>query len=203
MKLYKLAEDLGVNKKALLSFAQKQGIEAKTLARELTEDEVEILIAEFEEQGGLGLSPKGQEFITQEGSFTLPEDKKKMSLLSQLKNNFKGYEKVPKEPEVMEARTVKAKRAKLIYKLFCLLVILFFVGLGNAAYQANVQVKKLTNEINQTTQVLNTNQKQLEGQNKKLEVRLNKLETKEKVSEATKKQLRIKNNLKNKNACKG
>ena len=53
MKIYELARDLGVDKEALLFLAQSQGIEAKTIARDLTSSETDILIAEFEERGGV------------------------------------------------------------------------------------------------------------------------------------------------------
>ena len=199
MKIYELARDLGVDKEALLFLAQSQGIEAKTIAKELTSSEVDILIVEFEEQGGVEAPPKQEaesrvhdveksSITTSETpTFVIPEEKKKRSPFSKFKKNLEGYEKVPKEPASVKAKTVKASRAKGFYRAFCVLVILFFVGLGNSAYQANVQVQKLTEEVNSTTKVLNENQETLSKQEKALDSRLKKLEKQEVSSKEDKK----------------
>lgn len=198
MKIYELARDLGVDKEALLFLAQSQGIEAK-IAKELTSSEVDILIAEFEELGGVEVPLKQEvESRVHDGekssittsetpTFVILEEKKKHSPFSKFKKNLEGYEKVPKEPTSVEAKTVKASRAKGFYRAFCVLVILFFVGLGNSAYQANIQVQKLTEEVNSTTKVLNENQETLSKQEKALESRLKKLEKKEDSSKEDKK----------------
>lgn len=201
MKIYELARDLGVDKEALLFLAQSQGIEAKTIARDLTSSETDILIAEFEERGGVEAPKESKQEIevrvqdvekvsvvpSETPTFVIPEEKKKRSPFSKFKKNLEGYEKVPKEPDSVEAKTVKASRAKGFYRAFCVLVILFFVGLGNSAYQANVQVKKMTEEVNSTTQVLNENQEALSKQEKALDSRLKNLEKKEASSKEDKK----------------
>lgn len=199
MKIYELARDLGVDKEALLFLAQSQGIEAKTIAKVLTSSEVDVLIAEFEERGGVEAPPKQEvesrvhdvekvSVTTDEPpTFVIPEEKKKRSPFSKFKKNLEGYEKIPKEPDYVKAKTVKASRAKGFYRMFCVLVLLFFVGLGNSAYQANVQVKKLTEEVNSTTKILNENQESLSKQEKALDSRLKKLEKQETSSKEDKK----------------
>ena len=53
MEIYKLANDLGVDKKDFLLFVQKQGIEAKSIASSLTPDEEEKVLKAFDEAGGI------------------------------------------------------------------------------------------------------------------------------------------------------
>lgn len=164
----------------------------------MTSDEVDVLIAEFEERGGVEAPPKQEvesrvhdvekvSDTTDETPTLLFQKKKKCSPFSKFKKNLEGYEKIPKEPDYVEAKTVKASRAKGLYRAFCVLVILFFVGLGNSAYQANVQVQKLTEEVNSTTKVLNENQEALSKQEKVLDSRLKKLEKQEVSSKEDKK----------------
>lgn len=97
MKIYELARDLGVDKEALLFLAQSQGIEAKTIAKELTSSEVDILIVEFEEQGGVEAPPKQEaesrvhdveksSITTSETpTFVIPEEKRNVLLFLNLK----------------------------------------------------------------------------------------------------------------------
>ena len=53
MEIYKLARELGVKSQALLFLAQKEGIEAKSVASPLTEEEMDKLLVAFDEAGGV------------------------------------------------------------------------------------------------------------------------------------------------------
>ena len=52
MKIYELARELGVDREALLFFAQNQKIEVKSIAAELTSEEKDLLLLAFDEAGG-------------------------------------------------------------------------------------------------------------------------------------------------------
>ncbi|MEY8457575.1 translation initiation factor IF-2 N-terminal domain-containing protein [Lactococcus ileimucosae] len=186
MKIYELARELGVKSQALLFLAQKEGIEAKSVASPLTEDEMDKLLVAFDEAGGdlesLGAVPDVE--TAQEGRVELPQKKKG------LKSPFaslKAYEKQPPAPKIPKVKTVKEGKALRIYRVLAALVIAVFIGLGYSAYKANVQVETLTKQVNATTQTLSDNQKLLSEENKKLVARVQALEEGQKKAEAASK----------------
>lgn len=86
MKIYELASDLSVDKEALLFLAQKQGINAKSIAYELTSDESDNLLQAFDEVGG-NIEPieKDLSKISEVESKESKEDFTEASLKSDLK----------------------------------------------------------------------------------------------------------------------
>lgn len=78
MKIYQLAKDLGVEQNALFSFAQKQGIEANSVASELTSDESEHLLRAFDEAGGV-LNTVSEPLEVQENTVESTDKKSSMS----------------------------------------------------------------------------------------------------------------------------
>lgn len=186
MKIYKLADDLGVGKKALLLFVQKQGIEAKSIASELTSDEVDNLLSAFDEAGGV-LEPVEAVSKITTPQVTKNEVSQKQGFFKAGLSNLKKYEKQPKEPKIPKTKTVKEGTALRIYRLVALLVIALFIGLGYSAYNANIQVTELTKKVNETTQTLSENQKVLMDQSEKLTSRVKILEEGQKKSESSSK----------------
>jgi hypothetical protein len=90
LKIYELARDLGVDREALLFLAQKQGINAKSIAYELTSDESDDLLQAFDEVGGKLESiekdlSKRSEVESKESKKGFEEDFTEASLNSDLK----------------------------------------------------------------------------------------------------------------------
>ena len=180
MKIYELARELGVDREALLFFAQNQKIEVKSIAAELTSEEKDLLLLAFDEAGGK-LEPVIPEELITTGATG------KQSIFKGFFSGLKKYEKKPKEPEIPKTKTVKEGKALRIYRLVVILIIGLFVGLGYSAYNANVQVTDLTQKVNETTQTLGENQKTLSKENEKLLERVKVLENGNKKSESTSK----------------
>jgi cell division protein FtsB len=186
LKIYELARDLSVDKEALLSFAQSKGIEAKSIASELTPEQVDNLLIAFDEAGGVLESVEAVSKITAP-QVTENEVSKKQGFFKSGLSNLKKYEKQPKEPKIPKTKTVKEGTALRIYRLVALLVIALFIGLGYSAYNANIQVTELTKKVNETTQTLSENQKVLMDQSEKLTGRVKTLEDGQKKSESSSK----------------
>lgn len=186
MKIYELARELGVDREALLFFAQKQKIEVKSIAAELTSEEKDLLLLAFDEAGGK-LEPVIPEGLITTGATGKEEVSGKQSIFKGFFSSLKKYEKKPKEPEIPKTKTVKEGKALRIYRLVVILIIGLFVGLGYSAYNANVQVTDLTQKVNETTQTLGENQKALSKENEKLLERVKVLENGNKKSESTSK----------------
>lgn len=157
MKIYELARELGVDREALLFFAQNQKIEVKSIAAELTSEEKDLLLLAFDEAGGK-LEPVIPEGLITTGATGKEEVSGKQSIFKGFFSSLKKYEKKPKEPEIPKAKTVKEGKALRIYRLVVILIIGLFVGLGYSAYNANVQVTDLTQKVNETTQTLGQTQ---------------------------------------------
>ncbi|MGY3713665.1 MULTISPECIES: hypothetical protein [Lactococcus] len=186
MKIYKLADDLGVDKKTLLSFAQNKGIGAKSIASELTSDEVDNLLIAFDEAGGV-LEPVEAVSKNPTPQATKNGESQKQGFFKSGLSNLKKYEKQPKEPKIPKTKIVKEGTALRIYRLVALFVIALFIGLGYSAYNANIQVTELTKKVNETTQTLSENQKVLMDQSEKLTGRVKILEEGQKKSESSSK----------------
>ncbi|WP_276420200.1 hypothetical protein [Lactococcus garvieae] len=186
MKIYELARELGVDREALLFFAQNQKIEVKSIAAELTSEEKDLLLLAFDEAGGK-LEPVIPEELLTTGATGKEEGAGKQSIFKGFFSGLKKYEKKPKEPEIPKTKTVKEGKALRIYRLVVILIIGLFVGLGYSAYNTNVQVTDLTQKVNETTQTLGENQKTLSKENDKLLERVKVLENGNKKSESTSK----------------
>ncbi|KXT59629.1 translation initiation factor IF-2 N-terminal domain-containing protein [Lactococcus sp. DD01] len=186
MIIYELARELGVDRESLLFFAQKQGIEAKSIASELTSDDKVKLLQAFDEAGGV-LEPVEAVSKITAPQVTKNEVSQKQGFFKSGLSNLKKYEKQPKEPKIPKTKAVKEGTALRIYRLVALLVIALFIGLGYSAYNANIQVTELTKKVNETTQTLSENQKVLMDQSEKLTGRVKTLEDGQKKSESSSK----------------
>ncbi|WP_307984499.1 translation initiation factor IF-2 N-terminal domain-containing protein [uncultured Lactococcus sp.] len=191
MKIYELARDLGVDQEALLFLAQKEGLEVKSVASMLTEDEKEQLLQAFDESGGvLEISEISPQKVKKKQEKKV---KKKSSFVSDVVGQIKKYEPPPKKTKVPQVKAVKEKTAYRIYRVVLVGVVALFVGLGYSAYNANVQMTDLTTKVNQTTETLSENQKELSEQmkiltqeNKSLSERVKKLEKSSSTKEVKK-----------------
>ena len=198
MKIYELARDLGVEQEVLLFFAQKEGLEVKSVASTLTEDEKEQLLQAFDAAGGVletpETSPQEEEKSPQKVKKKQEKkEKKKSSFVSGVVGQIKKYEKPPQKTKVPQVKTVKEKTAYRMYRVVLVCVVALFVGLGYSAYNANVQMTELTTKVNQTTETLSENQKELSEQmktltqeNKSLSERVKKLEESSSTKEVKK-----------------
>lgn len=186
MKIYELARELGVDREALLFFAQNQKIEVKSIAAELTSEEKDLLLLAFDEAGGV-LEPVEAVSKNTISQATKNGVSQKQGFFKLGLSNLKKYEKQPKEPKIPKTKTVKEGTALRIYRLVALLVVSLFIGLGYSAYNANIQVTELTKKVNETTQTLSENQKVLMDQIEKLTGRVKTLEDGQKKSELSSK----------------
>ena len=198
MKIYELARDLGVQGEALLFLAQKEGFEVKSVASILTEDDQERLLQAFDEVGGVleisEISLQEEESSPQKVKKKQEKKvKKKSYFVSGLVRQIKKYEKPPKKTKVPQVKTVKERTAYRMYRVVLVGVVALFVGLGYSAYNANVQMTKLTTKVNQTTETLSENQKEFSEQmktltqeNKSLSERVKKLERSSSTKEVKK-----------------
>lgn len=191
MRIYELARTVDKKSSDILSLAQTLGFEVKTASSNVTDEEAEVILKELEapqhkeeEQTPQKEVPASREDATSGEGFILPEQGKtkkkgKLSSLLKLKKELGEYEKIPQEPKAPKVKTVKEKKATLLYRMVCIGVLLLFAGISNAAIQANKQVERLIQEVNATSKILNDNQKKLSEQEKALEERLVKVEKKE------------------------
>ncbi len=198
MKIYELARDLGVDQEALLFLAQKEDLEAKSVASILTEEDQERLLQAFDEAGGVLETPEISSQEEEESPQKVKKkqekkEKKKSSFVSGLVGQIKKYETPPKKTKVPQVKTVKGRSAYRIYRVVLVGVVALFVGLGYSAYNANVQMTELTTKVNQTTKTLSKNQKELSKQiktltqeNKSLSERVEKLEKSSSTKEVKK-----------------
>ncbi|MEY8537230.1 translation initiation factor IF-2 N-terminal domain-containing protein [Lactococcus muris] len=215
MKIYKLARELGVKSQALLFLAQKEGIEAKSVASPLTEDEMDKLLVAFDEAGGV-LEPlleetqevaeakeKEEEPVPQKASPVAPLKKlKKKDKMKKVKGEsaWDKIESMPKTAPIDEPVQTGKSKAYLLYRIFTVAVTLFFVFLGFTALHANRQVAQVTESVNVTTQTLMANQKALD---KKIEALNKEIQTlKEKEAKAQEASKKAKNDKKMKTAPK-
>lgn len=200
MKIYKLSSDLGVDKEALLSFAQSKGIEAKSIASELTSDEVDSLLIAFDEAGGvLDVVPE-QDVEKEEAVVTSTEEKKiqpEAETSKKIKKKLKKeplpkngtwldkIESAPKLSKPPEVVTTGRSKAFLVYRVMTVIVTLFFVFLGFTAINANRQGAQLTESVNATTKTLTDNQKALDKKIEDLNKEIQTLKDKQAKTEET------------------
>ena len=97
-------------------------------------------------------------------------------------------ESIPKVAPVDEPVQTGKSKAYLLYRIFTVLVTLFFIFLGFTALHANRQVAQVTESVNATTQTLMANQKALDKKLEALNKEIQTLKEKEaKAQEASKK----------------
>lgn len=207
MKIYKLSSDLGVDKEALLSFAQSKGIEAKSIASELTSDEVDSLLIAFDEAGGvLDVVPEQDaekeevQLEKDEAVVTSTEEKKiqpeaetskkikKKPKREPLPKNGTWLDKIESSPKLSKPPEVVAtgrSKAFLVYRVMTVIVTLFFVFLGFTAINANRQGAQLTESVNATTKTLTDNQKALDKKIEDLNKEIQTLKDKQAKTEET------------------
>lgn len=203
LEIYKLARELGVKSQALLFLAQKEGIEAKSVASPLTEEEMDKLLVAFDEAGGV-LEPfeeetetvekvkeKEEEPVPQKASPVAPLKKlKKKDKMKKVKGEsaWDKIESMPKTAPIDEPVQTGKSKAYLLYRIFTVAVTLFFVFLGFTAIHANRQVAQVTESVNVTTQTLMANQKALDKKIEDLNKEIQTLKDKQaKAQEASKK----------------
>ncbi|MGY0186375.1 translation initiation factor IF-2 N-terminal domain-containing protein [Lactococcus petauri] len=221
MKIYKLADDLGVDKKALLSFAQSKGIEAKSIASELTPEQVDNLLIAFDEAGGvLDVAPEQAveeevQLEKEEAVVTSTEEKKvqpeaetpkkikKKPKREPLPKNGTWLDKIESAPKLSKPPEVVAtgrSKAFLVYRVMTVIATLFFVFLGFTAINANRQGAQLTENVNATTKTLTDNQKALDKKIEDLNEEIQTLKDKQAKTEETDK--KVENDKKSKSTPK-
>lgn len=200
MKIYQLAGDLGVDNKRLLFFAQNKGIEAKSIASELTSDEVDSLLIAFDEAGGvLDVVPK-QDIEKYEAVVTSTEEKKiqheaetskkikKKPKREPLPKNGTWLDKIELAPKLSKPPEVVAtgrSKAFLVYRIMTVIVTLFFIFLGFTVINVNRQGAQLTEDVNATTKTLTYNQKALDKKIEDLNKEIQTLKDKQVKTEET------------------
>lgn len=196
MEIYKLANDLEVDRKDLLLFVQKQGIEAKSIASSLTPDEEEKVLKAFDEAGGILDSVSEVEkpepiSAKDDIQVSLPEKKvqkkkerKKIfpKVSKFVEKNIENYEKVPKKKEPAKVKEVDYQKAKTIYKVVSIFVVLLLIACGVSAIRANTQMMNLQKSANTSIKVLNENQKSLSQTVEKLQKEVKGFEAKQEES---------------------
>lgn len=203
MEIYKLARELGVKSQALLFLAQKEGIEAKSVASPLTEEEMDKLLVAFDEAGGVleplleetqevaDVKEKEEEPVPQKGAAPQPLKKlKKKDKMKKVRGEsaWDKIESIPKAVPIDEPVQTGKSKAYLLYRIFTGLVTLFFIFLGFTALHANRQVAQVTESVNVTTQTLMANQKALDKKIEDLNKEIQTLKDKQaKAQEASKK----------------
>lgn len=207
MKIYKLASDLGVDKEALLSFAQSKGIEAKSIASELTSEQVDSLLIAFDEAGGVldvvpeqDIEKEEVQLEKEEAVVTSTEEKKvqpeakpskkvkKKPKREPLPKNGTWLDKIESAPKLSKPPEVVAtgrSKAFLVYRVMTVIVTLFFVFLGFTAINANRQGAQLTESVNATTKTLTDNQKALDKKIEDLNKEIQTLKDKQAKTEET------------------
>lgn len=200
MKIYQLAGDLGVDNKILLFFAQNKGIEAKSIASELTSDEVDSLLIAFDEAGGV-LDVVPEQDIEKDETVGTSTEEKKIQLEAEtskkIKKEPKGQslpkngtwldkiESAPKLSKPPEFVTTGRSKAFLVYRIMTVIVTLFFVFLGFTAINANRQGAQLIENVNATTKTLTDNQKALDKKIEDLNKEIQTLKDKQVKTEET------------------
>ncbi|MFK4900990.1 hypothetical protein ACI1UM_08330 [Lactococcus petauri] len=103
MKIYELARELGVDREALLFFAQNQKIEVKSIAAELTSEEKDLLFLAFDEAEGKLESVIPEDLITT-GATGKEEGAGKQSVF---KGFFSGLKNMIKSPKNLKFSKLK------------------------------------------------------------------------------------------------
>lgn len=86
---------------------------------------------------------------------------------------FAKYGREEKRPAPDEPKTVSHSFSRNLYALVMFILIAFFGLTAYSAFQANVQAKKLSDQVNQSIKVLNDNQKVLSDAIKTLSEKVN------------------------------
>ncbi|WP_307984546.1 translation initiation factor IF-2 N-terminal domain-containing protein [uncultured Lactococcus sp.] len=154
MKIYELARDLGVDQEALLFLAQKEGLEVKSVASKLTEEEKEQLLQAFDAAEGvidsiekdvLKHSKEKQEAANHnfiEKNYEAPRKKKKFFQINKgIKNKGIKLQKQQYERPALP-RNYSQKKARLFLAGLVSATVLIGVGSGIAYTQAKHTVQE-------------------------------------------------------------